>query len=260
MAITYEEALSTLKSMFSSHWTEDDLDSVLRHFEGHMENTVDAVLAHGDGTPQSLLDKLSSSKTGPDQIEQDAELAKRLASEQNDSRGGASRDRPSNIVSSQTSAKKSRGLPTQLPDDFLRLPGQERSAVEDDGALARMLQDKLFTEELRNNPEFAHLARGSRTPYNIGENTSNRGYPGLGRGGGTQQQGPSVIDAISGMGENAKKRLQDLATRFKSRNNAKPARVGESRGLLDGNDEQEISFNNDDYEMSAMSSGGKKLD
>lgn len=273
MSITYEEALSTLKSMFSAPWTEDDLDTVLRHFEGHMENTVDSILAHGEGTPQELLNKLSSSKVGPDQIEQDAELAQRIATEQNQSRESATRNTPgvapSTITSPQTSAKKGRGLPTQLPEDFLRIPGQDRNAMEDDGALARMLQDKLFSEELRNNPEFAHLARGSRggNPFSRGEAAPARNYPGMGRGGGNQQQGPSVIDAISGMGENAKKRLQDIANRFKTNNNrgrntdANPGRVGESRGLLDGNDEQEISFNNDDYEMSSMStSGGKKRD
>lgn len=264
MSITYEEALSTLNSMFSAPWTEDDLDTVLRHFEGHMENTVDAVLSHGDGKPQDLLDKLSDSKVGPDQIEQDAELAKKIALEQRgsggtDAAGGAGA--PRTITSPQTTAKKGRGLSTQLPDDFLRIPGQETNAMEDDGALARMLQDKLFSEELRNNPEFAHLARGSLRgagggPVVSGAAASNRDYPGMGRGQNQQHQGPNLIDALSGMGENAKKRLQDLASRFKSNNNRNTGGsgggnggVGERRGLLDGDEEQEVSFL---HEMSTM--------
>jgi len=279
MSITYEEALSTLNSMFSVPWTEDHLDTVLRHFEGHMENTVDAVLSHGDGTPQQLLNKLSNSKVGPDQIKQDAELAKKIALEQRQPTGSGGRDAlnttPRTITSPQTSVTKGRGLSTHLPDDFLRIPGQETNAIEDDGALARMLQDKLFSEELRNNPEFAHLARGSsraQSTRGLGGNVHvglqgapNREYPGMNRGQ-NQQQGPGVMDALSGMGENAKKRLQDLANRFKSKNDPTDnygGHGGERRGLLDTNETEEVSFarKNEDYEMRSMPSGaGKKLD
>jgi len=277
MSITYEEALSTLNSMFSVPWTEDHLDTVLRHFEGHMENTVDAVLSHGDGTPQQLLDKLSNSKVGPDQIEQDAELAKKIALEQRQPTGNGGRDTPNNtprtITSPQTSVKKGRGLSTHLPDDFLRIPGQEINAIEDDGALARMLQDKLFAEELKNNPEFAHLARGSSRAQGtrgLGGNVqvglqgaaSHREYPGMNRVQ-NQQQGPGVMDALSGMGENAKKRLQDLANRFKSKKDPAENYGGERRGLLDTNEQEEVSFarKNEDYEMRSMPSGaGKKID
>jgi len=277
MSITYEEALSTLNSMFSVPWTEDHLDTVLRHFEGHMENTVDAVLSHGDGTPQQLLDKLSNSKVGPDQIEQDAELAKKIALEQRQPTGNGGRDTPNNtprtITSPQTSVKKGRGLSTHLPDDFLRIPGQEINAIEDDGALARMLQDKLFAEELKNNPEFAHLARGSSRAQGtrgLGGNVqvglqgaaSHREYPGMNRVQ-NQQQGPGVMDALSGMGENAKKRLQDLANRFKSKKDPPENYGGERRGLLDTNEQEEVSFarKNEDYEMRSMPSGaGKKID
>lgn len=53
-----------------------------------------------------------------------------------------------------------------------------------------------------------------------------------------------------------KKRLQDLASRFKSNNNRNTGGsgggnggVGERRGLLDGDEEQEVSFL---HEMSTM--------
>ena len=40
MSLSYEEALATLKSMFGDQgYTAQDLDAVLRHFGGHMENT-----------------------------------------------------------------------------------------------------------------------------------------------------------------------------------------------------------------------------
>jgi len=34
MSISYEEALSTLQAMFGAPWTQDSLDTVLRHFQG----------------------------------------------------------------------------------------------------------------------------------------------------------------------------------------------------------------------------------
>jgi len=265
MSITYEEALSTLTSMFSDPWKQDDLDQVLRHFEGHMENTIDTILGHGNGTPQDLLKKLQSSKSGPDQVESDAQYAQQLALQQNQtasgSRGGGDQSRGGD-QDAQTLVKKGRGIPTQLPADFLCVPG--RSNMEDDAALARVLQDKLFAQELKNNPEFAHLAR--RNQLNPGANPRNRAYPGMNRG--QQQQGPGVIEAISGMGENAKRRLQVLASRFKANrnrgqeSNGNVVQSGESRGLLDGNEEQEVSFTqtDDDYEMRSMRYGDKKID
>lgn len=40
MSLSYEEALATLQSMFGDQgYTAQDLDAVLRHFGGHMENT-----------------------------------------------------------------------------------------------------------------------------------------------------------------------------------------------------------------------------
>ena len=78
------------------------------------------------------------------------------------------------------------------------------------------------------------------------------------------------------MGDNAKKRLQTLADKFKEQmNNANQNRMAtggrggssgasERRGLLNVDEyEEEISFArrpNNDYEMSAFSSGGKKED
>lgn len=240
-----------------------------------MENTVDAVLSHGDGTPQQLLNKLSNSKVGPDQIEQDAELAKRIALEQGQATGNTHNNTQRTITSPQTSVKKGRGLSTHLPDDFLRIPGQENSAIEDDGALARILQDKLFAEELRNNPEFAHLARGSargsggNVQIGLQGAAPNRDYSGANRGQ-NQQQGPGVIEALSGMGGNAKKRLQDLANRFKIKKDqahssgGNSGGFGERRGLLDvGNEQEEVAFarKNEGYEMNSLPAGaGKKID
>lgn len=58
-----------------------------------------------------------------------------------------------------------------------------------DEQLARMLQDELFQEELRNNPEFSHLA-GRRNPR--------AGYPG--GGGRGQSTGRSTYSGAAGGG------------------------------------------------------------
>lgn len=180
MSITYEEALSTLTAMFQEPWNADLLDSVLRHFEGHMENTVDAVLMHGDADPNILVERLESSKSGATMEDMDAELARQLAADATDStdhtvhtsnlsHSTPSREsRPPEFMSNTAPIssnvgsldKKRRGIATTLPLDFLRIPGQQH--ISSDEALARMLQDKLFQDEIRNNPEFAHLARGGR--------------------------------------------------------------------------------------------------
>ena len=46
-----------LQSMFSPQgYTQQQLDSVLRHFGGHMENCVACILVHGDGSPEDGVD------------------------------------------------------------------------------------------------------------------------------------------------------------------------------------------------------------
>ena len=165
MAISYEEALSTLQAMFTEPWTRQSLDAVLRHEKGHMENTCDVILQHGDQDPQILLDRLKAGGPEP-QVAMDEELARQLTAP-NTSGGGRARQSSGN-------ANNGRGTPTTLPSDFLRLPGYRPAASErnrtaqtvnasdgqqmDDETLARMLQDELFSEELARNPDFAHLA------------------------------------------------------------------------------------------------------
>ena len=251
--ITYEEALNTLDSMFAYPWTQEHLDTVLRHFQGHMENTIEAVLNHGSGSPESLLAQLNSNSTSGGSsaadadTSRDAEIARRLSEQlQQEDRGAArkpqkkpgmatlrsnypaaaqpsqkydlnsrfeSQMKPSTSPMTSSSeptkpnGKKWIGTPTDLPADFLRIPGMSSSSgvaggsstnpdLESDEALARMLQDSLFTEELANNPEFAHLAGGRsngigfgapRIPRNRNDSHKNT------------NEGPNIVDKLSGM-------------------------------------------------------------
>lgn len=271
MSITYEEALSTLTAMFQEPWNADLLDSVLRHFEGHMENTVDAVLMHGDADPNILVQRLESSKSGATMEDMDAELARQLAGDSTHSTdhtehtGNLSHSSPSrpevapNITSisytAEGSDRKRRGIPTTLPPDFLRIPGGQQQ-ISSDEALARMLQDKLFQDEIRNNPEFAHLARGGRRPQSGPSHLNHN-------------SGEDFLKAVQELGESAKARFQQLANKVKANiektknkssmgadyfGNSRGG-ASERRGLLDIHDdeEQEISFvTEDNTELRSM--------
>lgn len=276
--------------MFSDPWTEDSLDTVLRHFEGHMENTVEAVLTHGDAPPEDLLARLEASGTGASIADMDAQLARQLAGGQEQDMPLPEPPMPSPPTPPRSNAsyapaptfeppvapappvvpapepepvKSGRGIATNLPQDFLRIPSAVVSSTSEadiasDEALARMIQDKLFAEELKNNPEFAHLARGGaggrarrqQMQGGIGSERWRRGENG---------EPPEALKALAGMGEQAKKRFQDLAAKFKknlnqNQNNHNIQNGGsfgtgggasERRGLLDihdDDDEQEISF------------------
>mmetsp|Transcript_33340 Transcript_33340/g.67278 ORF Transcript_33340/g.67278 Transcript_33340/m.67278 type:complete len:308 (-) Transcript_33340:221-1144(-) len=233
MAITYEEALSTLKSMFGEPWMEETLDAVLRHHEGHMENTVETVLGHGDGDPDELVRRLNdptaaavggSGGAGGD------------ATSGSGSGSGTSTPTHTNASGGGGGSRKLRGIRTELPPDFLVIPGHEppggpsgaastghvgeRQDIDADEQLARMLQDELFTQELANNPEFAHLAgRGGRTGSAAAAGAAAGSYPANRRSAtsSAQPQGPNVVDKLGEMGENAKKRLTLFARQFNDR-------------------------------------------
>lgn len=276
MTITYEEALATLQSMFGNPWTRELLDEVLRHEKGHMENTVDLILRHGDQDPKILVDQLAA---GIDPLQNTAALDEALARQlalgniHRSGGGGTSRTAPQ---------RQQKGKPTTLPDDFLRIPGytppSQSSLISDDEALARMLQDELFTEELRRNPDFAHLARGRSNvrgvtsanaavgPHpaavaasKIGEMarnfTANVNRNLTSSSSDDPTASPNIMKKLSEMGDSAKRRLQLLAAQFNatasgttSGTTTNPTttevRRSEFRGLLDDDD-------NDNMELAA---------
>lgn len=242
--ITYEEALSTLTSMFGDPWTQDQLDQILRHFQGHMENTVDAILCHGDGDPDILVARLQN----PSDVSMDEQIARQLQSEDSQNRPtgtvrqpklssispfpGSSSGRKHNSSYQATPAptpmKKGIGTPTDLPPDFLRIPGRKYDTMSEDEALARMLQDEMFTAQIANNPEFAHLARGRN---------SNR--PVTASNAGDLPQGPNIIDQLAEMGNNAKRKLSLLAAQWNA-NNQPHSGNDEARSLLDDRENDEF--------------------
>lgn len=264
MSITYEEALATLESMFGAPWTRESLDQVLRHFQGHMENTVESILGHGDGDPAALLAKLTTQSTADSTTtaaaQNDQELARQLARQEQDQQQRTATSRPRGVP--PQSKKKGRGTAIDLPPDFLRVPnysgrgGQEGGQVMDqDEALARMLQDELFSQELANNPEFAHLARGRQNPRGQPQRTIQRASAAAHQG--PQFDGKKIMKNITAMGNDTKKKLHMFAAQWSNRfassaageSGAAGASAGsgvagahETRGLLDGDDGEEMEM------------------
>jgi len=245
MAISYEEALSTLQSMFGPPWTRDSLDTVLRHQKGHMENTVDMVLRHGEKDPQILIDQIEAGVDPDESTRQlDEQLARQLA------QPPPSTSAP---LAAPRGAPHGRGTPITLPEDFLRVPGAAPSTMDDE-ALARMLQDELFSEELARNPDFAHLARGQARPI-----TNQRARSAAGMPAGPAMPNVNVMEKLSELGDTTRRRLAAWAAQFNnSRLNAaagggtaaaSPAAAtaaAERRGLLDDDmDDMELAARKD---------------
>jgi hypothetical protein len=257
MSLSYEEALATLQSMFAEPWTRDTLDAILRHQKGHMENTVDFILRHSGKDPQTLVDQLKAG-VNPDEstLSVDAELARQLSHV----------PAVAPVTGATTAARTGRGTPSTLPDGFLCIPGATNlTMMESDEALARMLQDEMFTGELANNPDLAHLARGQSARRASSNTTAQRaaqqqptrssfgGFPAM-MGGNNNPNNPvnspaNIMKKIGELGDNARTRLQLLASQFQARTNNQqqntaaashaagaPAPGAERRGLLDDND------------------------
>jgi len=208
---------------------------------------------------------------------------------------------PSRRQQQPPAGTRGRGTLTTLPSDFLRIPGRNypldniaapssssssggtannnelvNSNGMTDEQLARMLQDELFQEELRNNPEFSHLAHGR---YASGGGASNRGRQHQ------QQQGPDFFEKLSELGDVAKNRFQAFAAGWNSHQNSSGGgglfgggnntssatnpspRGNERRGLLSDLDmdeeEEEMDFvgGGRDVELQSVGrSGDKKTD
>jgi len=249
MALSYEEALATLQSMFSEPWNRETLDAVLRHYQGHMENTVDFLLRHAEKDPNTVVEQLKAG-INPDQsaIDRDAELARALAN------GGTA------AVAAPVGTNEN----SILPADFLRIPGMETTypshTLESDEALARALQNEMMVSEGASQRQAGGANRRAVTSR-AGVATRQPQ-----QGGGPPQINPQqILGKISEIGDNARKGLTEagdnarrgltvLAARFnearlKHTNGGNAAQQqpaqAERRGLLDDGEDHET----DDMEL-----------
>lgn len=291
MSITYGEALGTLEAMFTDGgWNPDQLDTVLRHEKGHMENTVDLILQHGTKDPDVLIHQLDAG-IDPQQsiLALDEQLARTL-SQQVSIRQPSQRTSASSQQSQRPLQPQGIGTFTVLPDDFLCIPNYRSSAssMSDDEALARMLQDELFTEELRRNPDFAHLAgsnsrtsagnaqralRQGATNHSSSLNSSTNSLSNpfanfstafKGNNSSTtnqnNNQNNNLMEKLNEMGEGAKKRLQIMASQFQQAQAVATAKLtGNNNNYQDppssahaaASERRSLLDDNDDMELAA---------
>ncbi|CAM9510071.1 unnamed protein product [Scytosiphon promiscuus] len=152
-----------------------------------------------------------------------------------------------------------RGRRVALPEYFLRTPGwggQSDSSsdpqVAADAKLAMMLQNEAFQRELQAHPELAHLGRDPRR----GDARGNL----FGGGGG---DGPSIKEQMTSMGNDIRRKVDELAVRWKMKD---PGRADETTEysavpLLDSNrddqdDEAEVVHFSQNSATRRTSSGG----
>jgi hypothetical protein len=178
---------------------------VLRHFDGHMENTVDSILSHGDKRPMDLIEQLNRAQAGFDMDEQ---LAREMNREEENrvSRSMGTEISPTSVPPAlrriPAPDNSQIGSRTELPHDFLRIPGYPHSnvssTVADDEALAMALQNDLFMKQIRDDPELAHLSR-PRYSNTVGP-AVRQGNPfsSFGRQEHGPHDGPRFMEALSG--------------------------------------------------------------
>ncbi len=226
--LTYDEAMSTLQTMFSG-WTHEALDKVLRDQQWNMERTIEVILSM-DSAPPSASAVSSSSPAEED----DAALARRLSIEWNSAAGPPAP--PSSSAAAGTAlptpppSSPRRGKPTTLPADFLRVPGaHKRSLVSPDQQLmmdeqlARMLQDEPFLNQLRNDPEFRRQQQQQQGGRH--RRPSQAGYPADRRpssvspsfAAGAEESLDKIRKGLGEMGDTMKRRVNDMYARFKGR-------------------------------------------
>lgn len=237
-----------------------------------MENTVDLILRHGEQSPQALVNQIQAGvDVEASRRAADEELARQLAQQQQRSQTGVttttSTTTGSSSSSSTTDTRTPKGPPTSLPPDFLRLSNSSTTttsnSLADDEALARMLQDELFSEELSRNPEFSHLARGR--PRTVGgipispatRHLAHANAHDAAHSSNTPQV--NIMEALSSLGGQAKRNLQVIAAKFQQQGQAMvnnttgggggtssaatspSGAASERRGLLDDTDDMELA-------------------
>ena len=175
MALSFEEAMGTLKAMFEG-FDNASLEAVLRANNGHMERTVDQLLtmdpAHmtaAAGAP-SGPNAMTAGPAAPSGAPFGAVGAYDYGFQSGRGLPAAPQEPPAPapqppqppVPPVMHGAAAPIRVPCTLPDDFLRVPGTRssgggsagQSQLQRDELLAQMLQDELFLAELQQNDEF----------------------------------------------------------------------------------------------------------
>ncbi|TMW66483.1 hypothetical protein Poli38472_004248 [Pythium oligandrum] len=227
MALSYEEGMTTLRSIFPT-WDAQVLAELLEANDGHLENTIDMALTMEPPTQPTAA--TASPRAQPRRSPRSSPRAKTPAT--------------------QTAPRRAR---VTLPDDFLRLPSDDGDAFstrpmteqeKQDAMLARMLQDEIFREQLFEDEEFsAHFhqdpRRGASTRYATERSSMSREKS-------ASEIASETFSAMSvkfnSMSEAMKKKAQEMYLKFQTRSDAPSERDPKSHRPLmaeDSSDEED---------------------
>lgn len=60
ISLSNAEAISEMQSMFGEKWSKENLEFVLLHFHGHIENSINTILNHGMQNPDTLIKAITT--------------------------------------------------------------------------------------------------------------------------------------------------------------------------------------------------------
>lgn len=166
MALSYEEGMSALRTMFPS-WDAPVLAELLEANEGHLENTIDMVLTMEPPVSNDTQSASSAHSHGTSAHHSDADYNSYALPAASSSSTYA--EAASSNVSPRRKAGHQRASRVTLPNDFLMLPmdssygHHELSDQEQrDAIFAEMLQNEIFRQELLASEEFSSHFNGDR--------------------------------------------------------------------------------------------------
>ncbi|DBA04643.1 TPA: hypothetical protein N0F65_012226 [Lagenidium giganteum] len=215
MAVSYEDGMAALKSMFPS-WEPQALADLLEANQGHLENTIDMALSMEPPAPAAPAPaparSTPRSPPPPPAPAQGFTLSPTA--------------RNSNHQRTSAPASSARRPRVMLPDDFLRLPGDEpwdgRELSEQearDAILAEMLQDEIFRQQLFEEREFqeyfGHRPYVPQPGMALQQSTNEKSATEV-----ASETLAAVSDKISEMSEVMKKRMHAMYLRFQTRSDA----------------------------------------
>ncbi|KAJ0408755.1 hypothetical protein P43SY_001979 [Pythium insidiosum] len=203
MALSYDEGMATLRSIFPS-WDPQVLSELLEANQGNLESTIEMALSMEPPAP--------SVRTPPPPA--------------------PSRQLPYNPprVSPRARDPSGRRSRVTLPDDFLRLPSDLSDAVgahalseqeQRDEMLARMLQDEIFRQELMADEELSAHFQDRRRPSQAAAAYHSSG---LQREKSATELATETFNTMSekftSMSEVMKKKMHEMYLKFQTRSDA----------------------------------------
>lgn len=192
MALSYDDAIATLASMFGD-WDRETLGLILQSNNYQLESSIEFILASGALGASSIG---SAAAIHPDEniSTRQAELNPRSELEL--------------IDPSFPGASTRRGVLCELPDDFLRLPNSNSSKrIVTDEEIALMMQNEIYLRAMTEvqRDRVARTASGAPDAASSRRRTASKdaALPDMG-----------ILKGLQGVGDTVKKRFDSLTQRI----------------------------------------------